>query len=337
MTRDLAVAILLVAPVVLAPSRALAVPAPPHMGPPAPAEASDAAVTRERLLVTCEPLAGGALDCHATATLTLRNPTPMPLRLQLGPDVEVQGGAAPDGVLALEPGQEVTAVTRGGGRVGPLSFFQWVMSATHARHPYFGRPREAGYQQPFFYYRTEPADWSSVPDLEVEVRWRGAASIEGDGWVVTREGGERVARKTVAPAVDERGVARIAFETPPVGLPVPMGVHVGIGRVERDRFLMRFGFEIEIHPIAFVAATVDTTFGELNAVATTLHVALPEILVLPSLGLGVGPVLRAAPDLAGALRVALDAVVFGVGFDASFDYYPKDGAFTTSLMARFGL
>ncbi|MFO0711984.1 MAG: hypothetical protein U0353_19175 [Sandaracinus sp.] len=106
----------------------------------------------------------------------------------------------------------------------------------------------------------------------------------------------------------------------------------------------RLGYEVGIDELVVVSVAADTDFENAVIVGALVEVATPSFIVPPSLSAGVGFAYRvrtnaasSLPASSAGLRLELGAVFAVVGIIASFDYFPDDAAFTSSLLGRLSI
>lgn len=122
------------------------------------------------------------------------------------------------------------------------------------------------------------------------------------------------------------------------------GPMIGLGGTFDHGFRGRIGYEIGIDELVIVSVAFDSDFSDLVALGVLLEVATPSFGVPPSLSAGAGFVQRwrvndaaSIPASSAGLRLEVGAVLAVVGIVASFDYFPDDAAFTSSLLGRLSL
>lgn len=104
------------------------------------------------------------------------------------------------------------------------------------------------------------------------------------------------------------------------------GVFVGIGGNVDDATgtRVRAGGELAIkrHFLASLAFELESGSPTSYLVIPAIHAATPWILIIPSLGAGVGVPLRLSPSFEVGARFQLDAQLGPVGYFVAFDFYP---------------
>ncbi|MBN8609051.1 MAG: hypothetical protein J0L92_00565 [Deltaproteobacteria bacterium] len=123
------------------------------------------------------------------------------------------------------------------------------------------------------------------------------------------------------------------------------GPFLGLGGTFDRGFRGRVGYELGIDELVTVGVMLDSDFSESIVLGAIVEVATPSFVVPPSLSAGVGFVQRwrvgvlpagIAPTSSG-FRLEVGAVFAVIGIVASFDYFPDDAAFTSSLLGRLSL
>jgi len=101
-------------------------------------------------------------------------------------------------------------------------------------------------------------------------------------------------------------------------------------------FLLRAGYEVGFHPLLLGSLAVESDLSDELAVTPLFEAALPTLVFIPSLGLGLGAPIRLLPETRAGLRVQLTASLL-VSFVSSFDYFPADDEWRVSLLGQIGL
>ncbi len=129
------------------------------------------------------------------------------------------------------------------------------------------------------------------------------------------------------------------------GFPVRHGgPFVGLGGTFDRGFRGRLGYELGFGELVVLSVAVDSDFIDWVVVGALLELATPSFVFPPSLSAGVGFAYRMAvsnaldlPRTSAGLRLEVGAVFAVVGITASFDYFPDDAAFTSSLLGRLSI
>lgn len=224
--------------------------------------------------------------------------------------------------------------------------------ALYARHPLLASSSR-GAERTFIYARPVAPHFLSVPD-EVSVRVHvpeGYYLHTQDGWDVSGTTRDRII--TVHGLAEGRQVdvpigIRTGEEVTEVirngGPFLAFGAAIGDGRP--TTFRARVGYEIGFLDWLLVSVAAETDFTRVVELALMIEAASPSLVFPPSVSVGIGLPVRvwadpnAMPTAATptvGLRLAAGATFIAVGFEALFDYWPADGAWSLGLLGRVGL
>ncbi|MDY7230997.1 hypothetical protein [Hyalangium rubrum] len=189
--------------------------------------------------------------------------------------------------------------------------------------------------------------WAGNPELHVTVRFPSAWEVgsspdasartqpEATGWQVRREGAHAVAERRfeAASAPEWFNIALTQRKS----WWIPGGVQLGVGAQlgEGSRFMARLGYQLAAPKSFLHSLSVETDFREQLVLAPLTQYATPQILIIPSLGLGVGVPVQVLPEARPGLRLLVDLHFGPVGAALSWDHYPRlrEGADTFSRLA----
>ena len=115
------------------------------------------------------------------------------------------------------------------------------------------------------------------------------------------------------------------------------GPFIGIGGALDRGFRGRLGYEIGFGEIVILGIAADSDFQNTVILGAVLEFATPSYLLPPSFSVGAGFAYRLEPRVSAGLRLEAGAVFEVLGITASFDYFPDDAAFTSSLMGRLSI
>ena len=265
--------------------------------------------------------------------------------------------------LDVEPHR--TALVTVTGRMTPGRYFQpgYDLPAVRTRHIFLGSRPERSNVYNLEYLISPIRTWGPAPEIAVTLRhpasWelrlscrprepasQSTRSRSAGDWSCPaarreREGGRVVQTLTVSgEAVDTLG---LAIE-PPERLLFHGGPILGIGgNLDDSRGLRaRFGYEIALPRWLMLSLALDTNFQDDLVLAPGIEAATPSVLILPSLGLGLGLPIRLVEERRVGLRVQLTVQWPLLGWVTSFDIYPGQGfsdprRFQVSMLAQFGL
>lgn len=329
------------------------------------------AITREEVELDCLPPDGDdrAMPCDLRIRITLANAESELVAAPLLFTVE-----RADGLTIGEPGTvSATAVPvlrpltfpipSGGERTLELhgsielrradTGMTGVTDALAARHPLVATAT-TGTERSFVYARPVAGHFTSVPE-EITVRVRVPEGhyldTRGAGWSVEGTPRDRVA--TVRMPRDSRVVdlpISIRSGAPELdiirngGPFLAFGAAIGDGRP--TTFRGRVGYEIGFIDWIIVGVSAETDFARVVEVAVMLEAASPSMVFPPSFSVGVGLPIRvwsdpaampAATSPTAGIRVAGGLTFLAIGFEALFDYWPTDNAWSLGLLGRIGL
>jgi hypothetical protein len=182
------------------------------------------------------------------------------------------------------------------GRVEPATFGtrseqfgEFAFAPLQVRHLWLGTEARVDTSDEYEYALSPIRGWAGSPSIDVVVRCdRPDLWAEGQqGWAVAREGGARVARRTI-PARDA-SILRFSLVKPGTSLLLG-GPLVGLGgRLDAPELRGRLGYEVAYPWWLITSAVVETSFQGRTTLVPLIEAATPDLVFLiPSLGLGVG-------------------------------------------------
>lgn len=205
---------------------------------------------------------------------------------------------------------------------------RYVTEALDARHPVL-RTRNEGRDWQFVYLISPIRTWSGAPKIHVRLRYPtdllriGGPYAEGDPRFQERVEGDRT---IVTGTFDFEAVPSTIrfgfFEPTPIlrhGGPIAA---IGTAGDDERRTRLRLGWEVGGPRWLLYSANVDLDFRGRVIVAPVVHAATPMLLILPSVGFGLGLPVQVRPETTVGVRVQLDAMISAVGFLASLDVFP---------------
>lgn len=234
--------------------------------------------------------------------------------------------------LAVAPRAQVTVVVTG--RLIPDGWFRpsYALPGHRARHMVVTRkPGPKGFT--VGYLIAPLRTWGDAPTVRVRVEtprgWRARVMVDD----AEQPPGQREL------AVDGDTAGRLAVHLqPPAQRVVAGGPLVAIGGAVAGAggFRMRAGYELGFPDRWLAGVAVDTDFDDHLAVAAVARYVTPAVLIIPSLGAGVGvPVLLGDGTDVG-VRAELDLHYPALGFVMTFDYY-LDAGFQMTLLGQLSL
>jgi hypothetical protein len=214
------------------------------------------------------------------------------------------------------------------------SGYEWP--AVQARHVLLSSARRASYWD-IDYLLGPIRTWAGNPALHVTVRipseWEVGSSPdayastlpEATGWQVRREGAQAVAERRLeaASAPEWLNIALMQRKPwwTPGGVQLGLGARLGNG----SRFMARLGYQLAAPESFLHSLSVETDFREQLILTPLTQYATPQILIIPSLGLGVGVPVQVLPEARPGLRLLVDLHFGPVGAALSWDHYPRLG------------
>jgi hypothetical protein len=257
--------------------------------------------------------------------------------------------------LTVPPGKEAELVVRGmmdlQRRFLPTGY---VWPAVNARHVLLApEPRRAEHWD--IDYFVEPIrTWAGSPGIHVTVRvpseWEVGSSPApqarsmpvATGWQLNREGTHTVATRHLEAASAPEWLNITLTKPQPVWS--PGGVQLGLGAKlgGGGRFMARLGYQLALPEPLLHSLSVETDFREQLVLTPLTQYATPQVLILPSAGLGVGVPVQVAPEVRPGLRLLADVHLGPLGAALTYDYYPEleEGAGSFSrliLLLQVGL
>lgn len=213
------------------------------------------------------------------------------------------------------------------------SGYEWP--AVQARHVLLSSDRRQATHWDIDYLLGPIRTWAGNPELHVTVRipsaWEVGSSPdtsartlpEATGWQVRREGAHAVAERRLEAASAPEWLNIALTRHKPWW--IPGGVQLGVGARLGDgsRFMARLGYQLAAPESFLHSLSVETDFREQLVLTPLTQYATPQILIIPSLGLGVGVPVQVLPEARPGLRLLVDLHFGPVGVALSWDHYPR--------------
>jgi len=257
--------------------------------------------------------------------------------------------------LTVPPGKEAELVVRGmmdlERRFLPTGY---LWPAVNARHVLLApEPRRAEHWD-IDYFLEPIRTWAGSPDIHITVRfpseWEVGSSPDAfahslpvaTGWELRREDSHMVAsRRFEAASVPDWLNITLTKPKPvwsPGGVQLGLGARLGGG----GRFMARLGYQLALPEPLLHSLSVETDFREQLTLTPLTQYATPQVLILPSLGLGVGVPVQVRPEARPGLRLLADLHFGPLGASLTWDHYPelKEGSDSFSrliLLLQVGL
>lgn len=314
------------------------------------APSSDVRVTEEHVAVRCEDSAGAFLLCELEARWVLVSPRAQTVQLY-ATSVGVEGTVLAQAErttdvpaltplsVTFAPDLPLEVVLRGRARLRETS---GTTDALDARHPLLATARR-GPHASLFFTRAIARTFDAIPPApSVSASFSSAQRFRARALDTELD---NTPQPLDATALAERANVPIILDREE-GFPLRHGgPFLGLGGTFDRGVMGRIGYELGIDELVIVGVALDTDFTESVTLGAVIEVATPSFIVPPSLAAGVGFAYRwflGAPDAgrprqSAGLRLEASAVFSVIGIVASFDYFPDDGAFTSSLLGRLSL
>jgi len=310
---------------------------------------SELAVTGETVSFRCEEAPDALAVCDIDVRWTLTSPSALDTSLYasvVGVEsplltVGERSTDAPSVVplsLHVEPETPLEVALTGRIRV---RHSQSMSDSLDARHMLLATPRQGPHAN-VLYTRAVARTFASTPasfDVRLQLPENFAGSVLD---TPTQTDGNLT---VPAPALENRANVPVRIERRG-GFPLRHGgPFIGLGGTFDRGFRGRLGYELGIDELVIVSVAVDSDFTDAVIVGALLEVATPSLIFPPSISAGVGFAYRqrlsvtpaGVPSSSVGLRLEVGAVFAVIGIIASFDYFPDDSAFTSSLLGRLSI
>jgi len=143
------------------------------------------------------------------------------------------------------------------------------------------------------------------------------------GWRLRREGAHVVAERRLEAASAPEWLNIALTKRKPWwtlgGVQLGLGARLGDG----SRFMARLGYQLAAPESLLHSLSVETDFREQLVLTPLTQYATPQIVIIPSLGLGVGVPVQVLPEARPGLRLLADLHFGPVGAVFSWDHYPR--------------
>jgi hypothetical protein len=310
---------------------------------------SDVVLERESATLRCERAPDAFLSCAIEARWTLRSPRDQRVSLYASAVGVTEVRLAADDLVSDAPSLQPLelplvadepreVVLSGRAR---LRAAEGMMDALTARHIVLGTPLSGPHATVLFTRAVERTFARAPAAVELHSETPPGFTVRAldrptdAAGTVTLDAAALATRANVPFRIDEEG-----------GFPVRHGGPVlGLGGTFDRGFRGRLGYELGLGELVIVSVSADSDFATDVVLGAVVEVATPSFGFPPSLSAGVGfayrwAVLNAlptAPRTSGGLRLEVGAVLTVLGIVATFDYFPDDAAFTSSLLGRLSL
>ncbi|HVV88440.1 MAG TPA: hypothetical protein VHE35_35600 [Kofleriaceae bacterium] len=247
--------------------------------------------------------------------------------------------------LSLAPGATAQVVVAGTIHARERGRYYMSLPAAAARHRLYVRGGRTDRRIHLRYLVAPIRTWSGYPQaMTVTVK-------HPAGWRATLYGATVVDRRRTGGVVVDHG--RLSTAEPELEIvlalgaaePIHGGLLLGLGGQADDATGVRARVGVEAGrggKLASLALEVERGDDETGLVAVpAVEVASPWVLVVPSIGLGVGVPVRLRPSLEVGVRFVADAHFGPVGFLTAVDWYPGMAAdprrFSVALLGQLSL
>jgi len=237
--------------------------------------------------------------------------------------------------LVVEPG--ATHTLRVTGTMDPGKRFEprgYSVPAYQARHVLFSTDDSRDRLYDLVYLLGPIRSWKGTPNIRVTIRFpaswepaepfytlqRAGPEVALSRWSVVREGNEKVATRTLgANAPGELPFAfRLSAPTVRIG-----GILLGVGSTLGDRIRLRVAGELAAPDWLLYSAAFETNVRDRFFVVPAIHAATSAIVIIPSIGAGLGMPIQLRPDARAGVRFQADVHLYPLGLFAAVDVYPK--------------
>ncbi|WP_240359321.1 hypothetical protein [Pyxidicoccus trucidator] len=237
--------------------------------------------------------------------------------------------------LTLPPGREGELVVRGvvqlERRFLPSGY---VWPAVQVRHVLLSPEPGRATHWDIDYLLGPIRTWAGNPELHVTVRvpsaWEVGSSPDASArtlpvatdWRLRHEGAQAVAeRRLEAASAPEWLNVTLTKRKPgwtPGGVQLGLGARLGDG----SRFMARLGYQLAAPESLLHSLSVETDFREQLVLTPLTQYATPQVVIIPSLGLGLGVPVQVLPEVRPGLRLLADLHFGPLGAALSWDHYP---------------
>jgi hypothetical protein len=176
--------------------------------------------------------------------------------------------------------------------------------------------------------------WAGNPTLHITVRvpsgWEVGSSPDASvrtlpvatDWRLRHEGEQVVAERSLT-AESAPEWLNVTL-TKPQPWWIPGGVQLGLGARLGDgsRFMARLGYQFAAPESFLHSLSVETDFREQLVLTPLTQYATPQVVIIPSFGLGLGVPVQVLPEARPGLRLLADLHFGPLGAALSWDHYP---------------
>lgn len=282
------------------------------------------------------------LTCRATSRYVIANPTGESVTVRISAPEYEPYSVLLDGAPVTSAGWLEITVAPGATRTltidARVTHEPWRGNMALAfdplviRHPLLGQYYGPGWLPPLYSPEVDPRPWARVGQATFTARYP-ASWDRMTGWTHNDDGGQRVA--TFVRPIGDQVSFDLSRSAPSLEL-LNGGPYIELGGTFGDGFRARVGYEIGFRSTLLASVSAGTNFRDDLIVTPLVEFATPNIFLIPSLGLGFGAPVRVLPETEVGMRFQLVAT-FPVGFITTFDYWPDDDQWATTLSARIGI
>jgi hypothetical protein len=203
---------------------------------------------------------------------------------------------------------------------------EFALPPLKTRHPLLSTSPQSEVHNDFAYALSPIRGWAGSPTIDVTVRfprsleWK---AMDGTAWRVAPEGGETVARASIASA--SASVLRFRLIRPGVTL-LSGGPMLGIGgRLDAKELRARLGYELADPYWLIYSAAVEASFHGRTTLVPVIEAATPDLaFIIPSwaFGLGVPVQVRSGEATLVGARAQVTVAFPFVSMVVPFDWFP---------------
>jgi hypothetical protein len=248
--------------------------------------------------------------------------------------------------VEVAPGQTRTVVVTGTVPLGRIHQPKgYIQPPAKAWHPWAGQAADFG-SFTLDYLMAPINTWAAVGEITITVRHASWWSLHGVllgtlagqperqtmGWVDVRDGNAMVSTTKTAGRQRER----LSLELTPLPPIIENGgAFVGVGGRPGTHggLRTRVGYEVAIRQIGMASLSLESDLARIMQIVPAVELATPTLLILPSVGIGVGTAIQVQPDVRASIRLEGSIHWFPLGFLTAVDFFPiPNKAFDPSIV-----
>jgi hypothetical protein len=199
----------------------------------------------------------------------------------------------------------------------------YALSASEGRHLLLGRSGRDRYWD-LRYLLAPIRAWQGTPRIDVTIRQH-SIDVSGppEGWTCEREVDMTTCRRSWDSASEPAELDWALHKS--ASLLEPGGPFAGVGGAVGSQagFRTRIGYEAAASGWFLGSAAVETDFQHRLQSALAVEAATPDLLVIPSFGLGAGASFQIRPEARVGMRLQGSVMLYPAGVFAAVDIYPS--------------